>query len=74
MYFAGMNLEEASKKCSLGKKFYTRIALSEFTNVRIRRVAKAFDLAGITNPVGCPVLSVLGEGRAPRPHTHLRRD
>jgi hypothetical protein len=55
-----MNLEEAPKKCSLGKEFYTRLALSECTNVRIRRVAKAFDLARITNPVGCPVLRVLG--------------
>lgn len=27
------------------------------------RVAQAFDLAGITNTVGCPVLRVLGQGR-----------
>src|SRR5204863_363481 len=27
----------------------------------LRRVAHAFDLAGITNTVGCPVLRVLGE-------------
>jgi hypothetical protein len=34
-----------------------------------RRVTQAFDLAGITNTVGCPVLRVLGEGRVPRPQT-----
>src|SRR4029077_20851767 len=33
------------------------------------RVAQAFDLAGITNTVGCHVLRVLGEGRVPRTHT-----
>src|SRR5271163_1544747 len=31
-----------------------------------RRVAQAFDLAGLTNTSGCPVLRVFCEGRVPR--------
>jgi hypothetical protein len=30
------------------------------------RVAQAFDLAGITNTMGCPVLRAFCEGREPR--------
>src|SRR6266567_3803643 len=36
---------------------------------RAWRVAQAFDLAGMTNTSGCPVLRAVCEGREPRTHT-----
>ncbi len=38
-------------------------------DIALGRVAQAFDLAGISRTMGCPVLRVFCEGRVPRQHT-----
>jgi hypothetical protein len=53
--------------CDLHTRYQQIAMLDQETGELVeRRVAQAFDLVGITNTEGCPVLRVLCEGREPK--------